>query len=213
MQKTQFEQIIEKYDNIIFDYGGIFINIEYDLTVQKLTDLSELHDASIFYTKKKQIPLFSQLEQGQIAPEHFLVELCKLLQIDLSKKQEVISAWNAMLLDIPVERYEYLKELAKRKRIFLLSNINKIHEDFLAEYIKGRTELNGFYEVFEKVYFSHDIGLRKPNAGAFEYVLNDAKLEREKTLFIDDSNQHVEGAKSIKLDAILLSPPNTFITK
>ena len=117
-----------------------------------------------------------------------------------------------MLLGIPKERFEFIKELREQKKIYLLSNINQIHEDFLNVYIQSRPELTNFYSSFDEVYFSHHIGLRKPNIEAFEFVLNKHGMAPEKTLFIDDSPQHIEGAKKAGLNTYYLSPANTFIT-
>ncbi len=211
MRAEEFNKLIEGKDNIIFDYGGIFIDIDYSDTIKELTALSREVDASSFYNKKNQVSFFNDLEIGKISQEEFIKKLKELLKIN-SNDEDIIKAWNSMLKEIRVERLLYLKELKKKKKVFMLSNINQIHENYLNDYIASKPQLNGFYEEFHGIYFSHKIGERKPNAAAYEYVIKENSLDIRKTLFIDDSPQHVEGAKKVGLDAILLDPANSFIT-
>jgi glucose-1-phosphatase len=210
MKAELFLELSKDVDSIIFDYGGIFIDIDYDRTVQALSKLSKSKDVSVFYTKHKQVTFFSDFEIGKISAGDFLKILKNELEIDAQDKI-VRDAWNAMLLGIRVERIKFLQELAKNKRVFLLSNINKIHEDYLEDYISSQPGLKGLYGNFEKIYFSHQVGLRKPNREIYDLVLEENSLLAERTLFIDDSSQHVEGAKNAGLKALLLDPPNTFI--
>tara|TARA_B100001971_G_scaffold84647_1_gene78133 strand:+ start:241371 stop:242012 length:642 start_codon:yes stop_codon:yes gene_type:complete len=211
MNAEEFNKLIADKDNIIFDFGGIFVDIQYNDTIEELTKLSTELDAAQFYSKKSQVSFFSDLETGKITQDEFIVLLKDHLKIERNDT-EIIKAWNAMLKEIRVERLVYLRELKKTKKVFMLSNINEIHEKYLDLYIKERPELAGFYDEFDKVYFSHNIGERKPNAKAYETVLKENDLDIKRTLFIDDSPQHVEGALKIGLDAVLLDPPNSFIT-
>jgi FMN phosphatase YigB (HAD superfamily) len=211
MNRVEFLDLIGNDQAIIFDYGGIFIDIDYDLTITALNKLTT-KDASRLYTKAKQVSIFNELETGKISQREFLDFLKYELDIKTSD-DEVIKAWNSMLIDIKVERFEFLKELALKKRVFLLSNINQIHEDFLKDYIAKRRDLSGFYDTFENIYFSHQVGMRKPNKEIFEMVISENNLDPSKTLFLDDSIQHVEGAKLAGLKSVLLDPPNSFIVQ
>ena len=210
MQAENFNKIISKYKNIIFDYGGIFVDIDYQNTTNILKSLSSSDIVDELYSKHSQIEFFSQFETGKISADVFLQNLCEQLGIDSSKKIDLKAAWNAMLFDIKKERINYLKEIKKTKRIFMLSNINSIHEEHLENYIQ-ENNISDFYNLFEKVYFSHHIGLRKPNPEIFELVLKENNLLKEETLFIDDSIQHINSANEIGIHAIHLDPPNTFI--
>ncbi len=209
MNKEEFLKLTESFDHIIFDYGGIFINIDYEQTTKALNILSP-QDATSLYSKKIQATFFDEFETGKLSSKEFITCLKESLKINASN-DEITKAWNAMLLGIPKERFEFIKELREQKKIYLLSNINQIHEDFLNVYIQSRPELTNFYSSFDEVYFSHHIGLRKPNIEAFEFVLNKHAMPPEKTLFIDDSPQHIEGAKKAGLNTYYLSPANTFI--
>lgn len=210
MNKENFLKLIEDKENIIFDFGGILIDIDYSKTVQALSRLSSTKNAESLYSQSSQVELFTLFETGQIPEDHFLRGLCNLLNIDVAKREQVKDAWNEMLLGIKKERIEFLEELKLNKRIFMLSNINETHEKYIAQYLK-RSGINSFYKNFEKVYFSHKIGFRKPNPEIFKYVLKDSSLNIDETIFIDDSKQHIEGAQGIGLQTIFLEKQNSFL--
>ena len=193
MNGQELDQLLEPYDTIIFDYGGVFVDIEYQKTIDAFEKLAPGKSANI-YSKAAQLSLFDDIEVGAISTDEFLHGLCDILDLSPVMANEVAQAWCALLGTIPYERYEYLQGLKKRKQIYLLSNTNKIHIDFLDEAIAENEKLKGFYEVFEKVYLSHEVGMRKPNTDIFEHVISENNLDSRKTLFIDDSPQHVEGA-------------------
>lgn len=209
MKTSEFDELIKDKDNIIFDFGGIFVDIDYSVTVNNLSVLSG-KDASMLYSKQKQSSIFNDYEIGRISSAEFIFELKKSLKIEADDSY-VIEAWNSMLTDIHIERYEYLKKLKETKNIFMLSNINQIHEEFIGNYINCHETINDFYELFHGIYFSHKIGYRKPTPEAFEFVIEKNNLDVNRTFFIDDSPQHVEGAIKIGLDAIHLDPPNSFV--
>ena len=193
-------EIPEDVENIIFDLGGVILNVDYTKTAQAFIELG-CQNFNDIYSQQKQSGLFDLLETGKISPQAFINELLRLLPSGIKPKQ-VIDAWNAMLLDLPDVRIRRLKEHKNNYRTFLLSNTNAIHEEAFTKIIQKENHLKSLDELFERVYFSHQIGLRKPNKDVFEFVLNQNKLNPEKTLFIDDSPQHLEGAKACGINTI-----------
>ena len=178
---------------IIFDLGGVILNINYQNTIDAFKKLGVKNPES-FYSKKKQINLFNKFEIGKINIKEFLLELQKATYN--ASVKEVKHAWNSMLLDLPENRVNLLTKINESYSIFLLSNTNAIH---ISEFKKtlGENEYVKFYNLFKKVYFSHKIGLRKPHVEAFKLILDENKLPAHKVLFIDDSLQHIQGAKKI----------------
>lgn len=211
MNAKQFEELTSDCDNIIFDYGGVFVDIKHRDAISGLQKLSNSGAAEELYNKHSQSEIFNWLETGNITPEEFVLKLKQRLEIDAEDKF-VLDAWCSMLKDHPRARVDYLRTLAKRKRVFMLSNINEIHEKYLQSIVASSPGIKDFYQLFEKVYFSHKIGLRKPDAGAFRTVLDESGLDPAKTAFIDDTVGHVEAAKRLGLKGILLDPPNRFIS-
>ena len=192
--------------NIIFDLGGVIINLDIPKTISEFNKLSNQPFESI-YNQLQQTPVFDLFDKGQITEKDFFVELKKVLRNDVTD-EELLFAWNAMLLDFPKHRLELLSKLKPNYRLFLLSNTNESH---VLEFEKTLFVSHGYQNLepfFEKVYYSCRMNQRKPNADIFESVLNENNLIAEETLFIDDSPQHVEGALTLGVKARLLEKNN-----
>ena len=187
--------------SIIFDLGSVLLNIDYQKTIFEFEKLG-IKKSSNFYSKKTQTNIFNLLETGKISDEDFVKEI-QLLCKD-AEGEQVIFAWNALLLDLPKERIELLKKLKQDFHIYLLSNTNSIH---ISEFRKklGETKYQEFYNLFDKVYYSHEIGFRKPNKEAFQLILDENNLKANEVLFIDDSPQHIEGANKLGIQTHHLS--------
>lgn len=198
---------LQNIKNIIFDLGGVIFNIDYNLTVEEFKKLN-LKNYDKLFTKTTQSQLFSLLETGKISPEDFRTEIKKLSDAEITDAQ-IDFAWNAMLINLPPERLELLEKLKNKYRIFILSNANVIHIIEFNNILQKSLGFDGLSHVVEKVYFSHEVGMRKPNAEIFEFVLNENNLNANETLFIDDSPQHVEAAKKLGLNAYHLTNGET----
>lgn len=175
---------------IIFDFGDVFINLDKQATVDGLKKLGltewneDLNNLNI------------QFETGKITRDNFLQGLQK--HIPHASTTEIEDAWNAILLDFPLYRLEFLQMLSKKYKLFLLSNTDAIHiEKF--EQKSGSTFYSDFYQCFEQVYFSFEIEMRKPNPEIYNYVLNKHELQAKRTLFIDDKKENTDAAAEIGL--------------
>ena len=197
----------KEYKNIIFDLGGVLLNINYRFTEQAFINIG-LHNFNSVYSKAKQSALFDKFETGKITAGNFRNELRKHLPKNITDN-EIDKAWNAMLLDLPEERVNLLHQLKSNYRLFLLSNTNEIHIRAFEKIYSIEYGKNLFENLFEKYYYSSKIGLRKPNADCFKFVLQQNKLNPAETLFIDDSEQHIAGAVKCGLNAIHLKETET----
>lgn len=183
---------------IIFDLGGVILNLDYDLTVNAFKELGgERFDK--LYTQANQDKIFDAYEVGELSSQEFVNYLKKFLPETVSEGQ-IVDAWNKMLLNLPNERIEFLNQLRKKTPIYLFSNTNDLHYQSFKKRIEDNFGNENLLEdIFEKAYFSHLCAQRKPNHTAFQLVLDNHNLLAEKTLFIDDSIQHIEGANSLGL--------------
>jgi glucose-1-phosphatase len=193
--------------NIIFDLGGVIINIRYQNALEALQKLSKSQQA-IAFTQQQQSQLFDDYETGRISDQAFRQGLRQHYQIEASDA-EIDAAWNSLLLDIPAERIALLEQLGRQHRLFLLSNTNAIHLVRFNQIVTESCSLPSLDALFEKTYYSHLIGQRKPDASVFEHILQQHQLNRQETLFIDDSIQHIEGARQVGIRTFLLAPPLT----
>ena len=184
--------------NIIFDLGGVIYAIDYHKTITAFKNLG-IKNFDKLFAKAAQQNIFDDLETGTISKSEFFVEINLLIQDYLTDNQ-ITEAWNAMLLQFMPEALSCLDEISSDYRLFLLSNTNEIHIEFIKNQV-GEENFKSFCARFEKVYLSHEIGKRKPHAKVFDYIINEKKLKKDETLFIDDSIQHVQGAIKAGLQA------------
>ena len=188
---------MKDYKNIIFDLGGVILDIDYKRTIQSFSNLG-IADASLLYSKSSQNNLFDELEKGNISEEDFYSGIRKLSNRNLMDI-EIRDAWNAILIGLPDENVKLITELKKNHRLFLLSNTNNIHEKAYRKMIVEKYGSFVFDDIFEKMYLSHHLHLRKPDPAIFKFVLEVSGLKVEETCFIDDSPQHVESARKMNI--------------
>jgi putative hydrolase of the HAD superfamily len=186
---------INNYKNIIFDLGGVILNIDYDLTAKAFAGLG-LNQFSQLFSKSQQQQLFDLYEKGIISSDDFRNTLNNSLKEPVSPAL-IDAAWNAMLLDLPPARLELLRTVKSTHRTFLLSNTNEIHMQWFFHSLQQHFGIPDLSTFFENVYLSYQIRLRKPDAAIFQYVLDKNELDPSETLFIDDSPQHIESAKKL----------------
>lgn len=187
---------------IIFDLGGVLLNLDYDLTEKAFISLG-MTNFGESYSQLQQTHLFDRFERGEVSSFHFINQLLDRLPLGTTANQ-VVHAWNAMILDFPVKRLQFLEELSKKYRLFLLSNTNDLHIDAVRRALEKAVGHRNLEQYFEKTYFSSAVGMRKPDSNIFEFVCTENNLDPSKTIFIDDSPQHVEGAKIAGIQAVLL---------
>ena len=190
--------------NIIFDLGGVLFNVDYNLTINEFVRIGvQIFDK--IYSQMSQQHLFDRFEKGEITAEEFRREINQIASMNLSTT-EIDNAWNAMLLGLPEENIRFIEKIGRNFRLFLLSNTNQIHIEKFHEMIRTENGLEHLDCYFEKIYLSHLIGARKPEAKAYQIILEENQLLPSETLFVDDSPQHVEGARKVGLHTVWLQP-------
>jgi len=194
--------------NIIFDLGGVLLKIDYRLTEKAFIDLG-CKDFHAIYSQAGQTTLFDDFEKGKITEALFFEKLKVLSGLKNASLEELITAWNAMLIGFPEESYKLLENIKNKYRIFLLSNNNETHVRAYEKMIEKVCPVKEFENLFENFHYSYRMGLKKPNADCFLHVLLENGLNPEETIFIDDSIQHVEGAAKTGIKAYWLQQPMT----
>ena len=195
---------MQNIENVIFDLGGVLLDIDYNLTRAAFEKLGVTHFNEM-YSQANAGQLFQKLETGIIAEEEFYKQLNNSTGMNLSSK-EIKEAWNAMLLAFREDSLQFLNQLKNKYKIFLLSNTNKIHLESFYEIYHQKKRTKKFEKYFDKAFYSFEIGLRKPDEECYEWVLKDLNIDPQKTLFIDDSINNIEGAKKVGIQTLLLSP-------
>ncbi len=200
---TLFNNQIE---NVIFDLGGVLLDIDYSATLKALSDLG-VKNVEKIYTMAAQSELFDRVDVGAISNEEFRDELRKLADVNITNEQ-LDAAWCAMLGKFRRESCELLLRLKNRYRTFLYSNTNAIHvpvfERMLGEQLGSNADIGNY---FERHYYSNTLGARKPNPEGFLRIMRENNLAPEHTLFIDDTLGHIKGAQAVGLRTYHLIAP------
>ncbi len=184
--------------NIILDFGGVLIPIDERRTWDAFSALGAKKEL------KDQTETFQDYETGKISTNQFL----KKIQPHFFRTiflQDLADAWNALLDPLPKDVTFFLKRLNKDYRVFLLSNTNELHISAISE-TAGPFEFTQFLKQFEKVYYSHETGLRKPDPKIFKKVMKDNGLVVEETFYVDDGEQHIESAKKLGIQTWHFNP-------
>ncbi|GGB11739.1 HAD family hydrolase [Puia dinghuensis] len=190
--------------NIIFDLGGVILNIDSKRTTDAFVALG-LKNVKELFGLGHADSFFKDYEVGKITDRQFINAVREATALD-ADDQAIVDGWNALLLDFPPERIELLRQLGKNYRIFLFSNTNALHLAALRG-IYTRTFGSGSLEdLFEKTYYSHLLGMRKPDRASYEYILRENELNAPETLFVDDAIINVEGAEQAGLKGLYLRP-------
>lgn len=187
---------------IIFDLGGVIINLDILKTIEEFNKISQSSFEDV-YTQANQTELFNLFDKGSITPEEFFEELRKEIKFE-GHEDEMIFAWNAMLLNVPEKRLDVLVNAKQKYNTYLLSNTNEAHIAVFEKNLYREHGVKNFEDYFDKVYYSCRMNMRKPDAEIFEFVLNENKLIPSETVFIDDSIQHVKGAGACGINSYLL---------
>lgn len=188
--------------NIIFDLGGVIINLDTQRTIQEFNKLSRLPFEE-FYTQSSQLELFNLFDKGKISEFDFFSELRKHIGYE-GPEVDLLFAWNAMLGDVPEHRLDLLVDMKQNYSTFLLSNTCEPHITAFERELYLNHGVKNFEDYFDEVYYSCRLGMRKPDKEIFEFVLEKNNLDPDETVFIDDSIQHVKGAGACGIKAYLL---------
>jgi putative hydrolase of the HAD superfamily len=188
-----------RYDTLLLDLGGVLIDVDYAAATRAFDALG-FSDFGALYSKAQQDRIFDGFETGHLDPAAFRDRIRSLFRPDLTDG-DIDASWNAMLGSIPPARITLLHRLKERYQLLLLSNTNAIHVPAFEAIIALENGITDFKGLFHGAYYSCDIGLRKPHAEAFHHVLHQHGADPTRTLFIDDSIQHVIGARAAGLHA------------
>lgn len=188
--------------HIIFDLGGVLLNIDYMLTENAFIEAGVKNFGGL-YSQLKQTDIFDRWETGKMDRREFIETMQNASEAPITEEQ-VLDAWNAMLLNFPARRLQILQQLRNYYDLFLLSNTNEIHEEVFNQTLFREHGIPNIGVFFDKVYMSHRVGMRKPMPEIFNYVLDENGLKPEETLFIDDSPQHIDTANTLGIQTIYL---------
>jgi putative hydrolase of the HAD superfamily len=192
--------------NIIFDLGGVLYDIRYENIADTFRSYG-LPEFEKLYAQAGQTEEIDLFEEGKLSPAQFRNFIRSLTQKPLTD-QQIDHAWNAILIDFPKNRVSLLKQLGKKYRLFLFSNTNEINCIEFERFVTEKFGENIFETHFEKAYYSHILGIKKPKPEAFQKICEEQRLNPSETLFIDDIERHILGAQKAGLQTYRLHHEN-----
>jgi FMN phosphatase YigB (HAD superfamily) len=199
---------MQNIKNIIFDYGNVIFMLDFLKSKQAWQDLG-IENADTFYAQKVQDNIFDGFETGDVTAPQFRDYIRGIINNPQLTDEQIDNAWNSLLVGIPEGNHELLLSLRPKYRTFLLSNINTIHYDHIMKYLKEDFGFESNDHLFEKTYYSHLVGKRKPGAAIFEQIMDENNLIPAETLFIDDNPHNTAAAEKLGIQTYLMTAPDS----
>jgi glucose-1-phosphatase len=203
----KLSELVKNYPVVLFDMGGVIVDLRYETTIEAFQQLGAGNFDEI-YSQAAQTNLFDLYETGKISSMHFINKMKDLLPSNISPN-EIVAAWNAMIIEFKPEKLQFLKELKQTHTVGLLSNANELHEEYARRKL-AKVSSEKLEDHFHYTYFSHTIHMRKPHPETFLHVCELMNVQPKDVLFIDDSQQHVDGANKAGLNAFLFPQNHPF---
>ena len=188
-------------ENIIFDLGGVIINLDIDRTFKKFSEIFDKEITTEMFHDHARHAFFRDYELGKMEDDEFRSHIRRLADTSIDD-HTIDQAWLAMLMDIPADRAAWIKEATENYNCVVLSNTNHIHVNYFEEFFKEQTSYGYPADIFQKMYYSFEIGERKPDLSSFEYVLNDTGFDPAKTVLFDDLKDNLAAAQKLGMQTV-----------
>jgi len=198
--------LLQGIDAIVFDFGNVLIDLDYPRIIREFRKVAQKNQNNIekLVVNAKVLRAF---ETGQIGPKRFRAEVNRILDVKLPES-EFDKIWNSMLKSISKDRLDKVLEIRKKYKTYILSNSNIIHELAFEEMVMEATGMPSIRDFVDEAYFSHEIGMRKPDADCYSFVIDDIDLYPSRMLFLDDRLDNIEAARKAGMKAVQVFQPD-----
>jgi FMN phosphatase YigB (HAD superfamily) len=193
----------DQYHYLLFDFGNVLFDIDIPLAYDRIRALMKKDaDPSIFKAAAM------KYETGKITTDFFINAVLSQCGPRV-QALDVIEAWNSMLIGMPEHRLSMLELLRPHYRLYLLSNTNELHIQWVSRYLKQQYGMHDFEERYwDGVYYSHKVHDRKPNLSIFQRIMTDTGMAPTQTLFMDDVQENIDAAIQLGFETHLVQPPD-----
>jgi len=149
-------------------------------------------------------------EKGWIDSPTFRNEVRSYFEQEWSDA-EVDELWNSLLGKIPPYRLDLVKKLRQTHQVGVLSNTNEIHIEGVYELLRNEFQADSFDPFFDRIFYSHEMGLAKPDVAIYETMVAELGTKPDRVLFFDDLLANVEGARKVGIHAIQVTSPQVLL--
>lgn len=200
---------IKEIKAVVFDLGNVIVDLDPSATIKHFRSISnvDFEKQGVSIDDK----LFLDYEKGLISSDDFREGLRELMKSNPSD-QKIDQAWNAMLVDTPLKRLQFMDSLREKYKVFVLSNTNEIHVNCFEQQVHKNADGGTLSNFCDKIYYSHHMNMRKPDAEIYQSMVADTGLLPQQLLFLDDKQENVTGAKSIGIQAVQVTHPDNIFT-
>ncbi len=195
------KDVLKNKKAFLFDLGGVIYHIDLLRTIKKFREIFR-EDILMKGENIIEEPVFSDFERGKISENRFFDVIHTYCKPEVELKS-VISAWNAMLINMPIRNLIAINRLRQTHKVFMLSNTNKTHIDYIIRQLKNTGMYNLFCKCFDHIYYSFEIGCAKPDKESFNIVLKDNDLEVVDVIFVDDKDENTRAAENMGIYSFL----------
>lgn len=199
---------LKNIKTVIFDLGGVIVDLDVGKTINGFSALSGFPPDQVrkLYTTH---PVFHDYEKGLVTDATFRSGVRSLFESNGVSDAQIDAVWNAMLLGIPKAKLDLLKRLKENFQVMILSNTNNIHvEEMNNRLLPDAAGISSFDSLVHKVYYSHQLKMRKPDAEIYQFVLDDYKLKGNETIFLDDNADNIMGASKLGIQVRHITDSN-----
>lgn len=196
---------MSSYSHIVFDFGNVLFDLDIDGCYSRIEQLLTIPIGKEVYNKSLRI-VFEKYERGEISDETLI---WNFQQFNPSLDPRLfVEAWNSMLVGMQPDVFDMLTDLRKEYTVSLLSNINAFHARFIHRYLEKEYGVSDFLQTyFDNYFYSHEIGMRKPEQRCYNHVMCSIKATlASDILFIDDNLENVNAAKALGWNAKYHNP-------
>jgi len=188
-------------DALLFDLGRVVLDIDFSQVVACWAGHAGCEPAHLAGRFSWRDEFYQRHERGEISDTEFFAALRCLLEIEISDAQ-FLEGWNRIFAGEMPGIAPLLKRAAQRLPLYAFSNTNGAHAEHFSQSYAG--VLGHFREIF----LSSSIGLRKPDAAAYDHVVNAIGVPAQRIVFFDDLAENIEGARARGLTAVHVRSPD-----
>ena len=193
---------LKNIETIIFDLGGVIIDLDSKSVIDQFQRYSDKTARDIIRLISQSQDLIDY-ETGKMSDSDFCQTVNKLLHTELSQASfETI--WNSFLGNIKQDKLHLMLALKDQFNLLILSNTNAIHQRSFDQRVGELISTRIMSDMVHTAYYSHELGLRKPDPNIYKRVIDLQNLNPTRTLFFDDRNENINMAQDFGIQAILV---------